>query len=100
LYGYFVNYFMDLELDSMIYMHIFKMVFQLTRGNVGLVERGGGGGGCFLAGCIGVCKACACVYNSSSDDDGDEDNEESLGELKGFDSPTDSFVGMEKTPLG
>lgn len=55
--------------------------------SVGLVERGGGGGGAFRAACtgaIGVGNERASVYNSSSDDEGDEERGESIGELKGF----------------
>jgi hypothetical protein len=49
---------------------------------------------------MGACKASACVYNSSSDDDGDEDKGESMGESKGFVLRRDSGAVIEKTPSG
>lgn len=54
-------------------------------GELGLVFRGGGGGGLRVVGMgvIGVCNVSAWVYNSSSEEDGD-DSGESDGESKGF----------------
>jgi len=70
---------------------------------VGLLDRGGGGGGGFLVGCIGVigvCKENACVYNSSSDDDGDEEKSDSVEESKGFVARRLSEIAIENTPFG
>jgi len=53
----------------------------------GLDDRGGGGGGCLRMACvgaIGVCNENACVYSSSSDDEGEDESGESEGESKGF----------------
>jgi hypothetical protein len=51
--------------------------------------RGGGGLRTVCIGVIGVCREAACVYNSSSDEDGEDDSEDSVGESKGFvDRPT------------
>jgi hypothetical protein len=54
----------------------------------GWVSSLGGGGGGFLCnanlvGANGGCKA-ACVYSSSSEDDGEEDSGDSPGESNGF----------------
>jgi hypothetical protein len=62
-------------------LHAFVSFVELGRGG------GTGGGGGFRTVCIGVigvCKEAACVYNSSSDEEGEDDNEDSVGESKGF----------------
>lgn len=42
--------------------------------------RGGGGGGGFFEGTMGVCSASAWLNSSSSDEDGEADNGEPMGE--------------------
>jgi hypothetical protein len=46
--------------------------------------RSGGGGGGFFEGIMGGWSASAWLNNSSSDEDGEADNGESIGESKGF----------------
>lgn len=63
------------------------MIFHELVSFVELGRGGGRGGGGFRTvsiGVIGVCKEAACVYNSSSDEDGEDDREDSVGESKGF----------------
>lgn len=51
------------------------------------LARGGGGAGLRDGACVGakgVCKVSACVYNSSSDKEGEEDSGEDKGESNGL----------------
>lgn len=68
-----------------------------------MIRSGGGGGGAFLVGSIGVGNANACMYSSSSDDVGEDDKvdlDESKGFFLCFSSDNALNSDRERTPPG